>query len=207
MVSKLVSYIIVSSLAGNSLNRRDLLVTPSILLSSNHVLLSPEQTTQKSQQDDEWKVTLPLERFFGGTNCIRVSLNGQPQQTANNRIIRPKRIYKLIVDTGSPYLTIPFEKGSDKDDKNGYYYSTIYEDVEPANDDIVYSRDHDMLGFKSLFRLLQNTLSSFTTLDLDLEEIPFTVKNRAIYFAVLKQKLKHSYIRDRYYPTPNPTLN
>ena len=176
MVSRLFSHIIVSSLAGNSLNRRDLLVTPSILLSSNHVLLSQDSKQQNLQQDDEWKVTLPLERFFGGTNCIRVSLNGQPQQSANNRIMRPKRIYKLIVDTGSPYLTIPFDKGNGKDDKNGYYYSTIYEEVEPFIDESVNTKDYDLVGFKSLLRLLQNTLSPFTTSDLDLEQIPFVLQ-------------------------------
>lgn len=54
---------------------------------------------------DSWSVTLPLEKASGGTFCVRCTVFGG---SANSF-----QVYRTIVDTGSPYLVLPFaEKDS-----------------------------------------------------------------------------------------------
>lgn len=121
---------------------------------------------------NDWKISLPLERFFGGTNCIRVGIYGKPQQLGS-KIITPKRIYKLIVDTGSPYLTIPIPiEGED----NGYYYNTVYEDADPMTDESKNYANQSTIGLKSLFKVLQGSLLTYSNFERD-EQVPFMLES------------------------------
>ncbi len=141
--SKILNALITSSLAG--VERRHFL-SSSFLIGSNTKSVSSSAEaaaddtnvyggdyTQSKGVDalSEWKVTLPLERFTGGTNCIRISLFGQPKRIGK-RILRPKRVYRCIVDTGSAYLVIPQYKNEDS--LYPYYFSTILEDLTPKTE-------------------------------------------------------------------------
>jgi hypothetical protein len=153
MIPKLLDLFIVSSLAGNIIDRRDFLSSSSFLVSSNTISSTNsnngkeegssnnsssngninENYMRKDMADtSQWKLTLPLERFSGGTNCIRISIPGQPKKVGR-KIIRPKRIYRTIVDTGSPYLVIPTEYEDDTG-ISPYYFNTILEDLSSTLD-------------------------------------------------------------------------
>lgn len=64
----------------------------------------------KEEESESWMITLPLERSSGGTNNVRVTLSYEKQSMKSplfgNKIFTPKKIFKLIVDTGSPYIVI-----------------------------------------------------------------------------------------------------
>jgi len=56
---------------------------------------------------EPWSIILPLEHSSGGTNSVRVTLSYKPTSALfGSRMYIPKKIYKVIVDTGSPYLVI-----------------------------------------------------------------------------------------------------
>ena len=64
--------------------------------------------------DDDEAVTLPLEYCKGGVSCVRLTVyEGQQQQQIDDHLpsAPPRyRIYRVIVDTGSPYLVLSSSK-------------------------------------------------------------------------------------------------
>ena len=80
-----------------------------IVLGTNSLVLSPfsshaEAATANDASSESTTITLPLEIASGGTFSVRCTVFG-----ANNNEFQ---IYRLIVDTGSPYLVLPYS-GSD----------------------------------------------------------------------------------------------
>lgn len=70
----------------------------SLILGTNAFLLpstSSAETTATSSQ-----ITLPLELASGGTFCVRCTVFGSSTNSFE--------VYRTIVDTGSPYLVLPF---------------------------------------------------------------------------------------------------
>lgn len=87
----------------------------------------------RSNEEEVVSVVLPLERCGGGCNCVRVlifpSSNDEQQRQSSQRsgltlqeeAFTPTfRLYRAIVDTGSPYLVIPNEQEDDDDVDDGF---------------------------------------------------------------------------------------
>lgn len=75
---------------------------------------------------EPWSAIIPLERSSGGTNSIRATLSYEPTTSLfGTRTYIPKKIFKLIVDTGSPYLVI----------SDGMEYTSFVEEVINTNVD------------------------------------------------------------------------
>lgn len=194
--SKVLQLFITSSLANNINNiiidRRDFLPSLLSLVSStnsdqrkvniddgnilNGVALTENNAndTTKSPDDSmtEWTITLPLERCSGGTNCVRVSVRGQPKQRGK-AIVRPKRIYRMIVDTGSPYLTIPKDFRQEK--SQSPYFNTVleYSSLSINDEDSSNSvNQQNQLFFDN--QILDYVLNSFFS---DIEgDVPFSLE-------------------------------
>lgn len=80
-----------------------------IILGTNSLVLSPfishaEAATANDDSSESTTITLPLEIASGGTFSVRCTVFG-----ANNNAFQ---VYRTIVDTGSPYLVLPYS-GSD----------------------------------------------------------------------------------------------
>ena len=86
----------------HSIDRRSCVAT-LILGSNTFNTFCAEAATESSSE-----ITLPLEPASGGTFCIRCTVFGM-----NNDSFR---VYRTIVDTGSPYLVLPFA-GNDQNQK------------------------------------------------------------------------------------------
>lgn len=159
-----------------ALSRRGLL---SILIPSTTVPLNLNSTvghavSQPLMTDDSslWKLTLPLERYYGGTNCIRLSIPGKPQQY-RGRNIRPIRVYQLIVDTGSPYLVIPNDLKMKETEHRQHWFRTIIEDLSFSNE---VNNDNLLPGE----RLIRNLFDSLFIVDDDIENVPFKL-SQSVY--------------------------
>jgi len=88
-----------------------------VRIASDEIVTSPERT--KSLQP--WSIQLPLERYSGGTNCIRLTLSYRRIESLfGAKRYLPKKVYKAIVDTGSPYLVI----------SDGMEYASFLDEVE-----------------------------------------------------------------------------
>jgi hypothetical protein len=104
------------------INRRELL---SSMLTTT--IISTEESSSMRIDDSEitkmnkpWTLTIPLEPSSGGTNSIRATLSYRPVTSLfGTKTYIPKKIYKLIVDTGSPYLVVA----------NGMEYATFFEEL------------------------------------------------------------------------------
>ena len=86
------------------------ITVPSIFPTTNSYLSAEKDDIIASLP---WKVTLPLERCSGGTNCIRISVPGSVienyGQTRSFSLYNdstkqtqwiPKKVYRTIIDTG-----------------------------------------------------------------------------------------------------------
>ncbi len=81
--------------ASDRLTDRRVCVT-TLILGTNTLLLP----SCADVGDISWNVTLPLERASGGTFCVRCTVFGGSADSF--------QVYRTIVDTGSPYLVLPF---------------------------------------------------------------------------------------------------
>jgi len=76
-----------------------------------------------TKEDGPWSITLPLEPNSGGTNSIRATLCYKPVTTRfGSRTYIPKKIYKIIIDTGSPYLVVA----------DGMEYTSFFEELNTS---------------------------------------------------------------------------
>ncbi len=174
-MNNVVSFLIaVCSLANNSWNRREFLPSLSLLVSSSfsdqtkadgHTkTIYGDDLQEEPTTSSQWKVVLPMERFSGGTNCIRMSIPGEPKRILW-KSIRPTRVYRLIVDTGSPYLTIPNEST-----QQSPYFNTVFEYL---NEKSSWENDEKFSFIKaSLFDVLFDSL----LLD-EIDKIPFELSS------------------------------
>ena len=135
----------------NPVDRREILfnllygsTVPAIAAPSISPTTNPHPT---AETDDiiaslPWKVTLPLERCSGGTNCIRISVPGNVienygQKRSFSVYIDsykqtkwiPKKVYRTIIDTGSPYLVLPSSSNDDDVFRNDYEALSLLEPV------------------------------------------------------------------------------
>ena len=134
----MMNFMLLSCLAA-TYDRRQFLPSLSILFSPSLGVSDQdnrvENDSTKLADNGGYKITLPIERYYGGTNCIRVSVSGIPQKF-RGRVLQPTRIYKMVLDTGSPYFVIPHDSPEAKDD-NSIYLGVILEDVtDSSRDDI-----------------------------------------------------------------------
>jgi len=104
-------------MADNPINRRksfNKVLTSSAAVFSNPFLYNSNALIEDTNNFDEnpmneevnnnpWIVNLPLERCGGGGNCVRFTLSGIPEDKEG---IIPRRVYRVIVDTGSPYIVL-----------------------------------------------------------------------------------------------------
>jgi len=150
------SFLIICLAVDDSVNRRAFISSsssscsfllstlPSLSSSSNNIISQNDSFTSSSKinpnnfdfgvvDDDDfsWKITLPLERSSGGTNSVRMTVDFKPVEIQKNgkrtRIIKPKRIYKTIIDTGSPYLVIPADFKEDEGSSDNNVDNDSYE--------------------------------------------------------------------------------
>lgn len=106
--------------------------TNDVALSGQEKILQYEQPPYHQRQDDQEDhpnviVTLPLERCSGGTNCVRVAISYDPivSRFDSSLLYVPTKVFKLAVDTGSPYLVI----------SDGFEFASYVEEVYSSRDD------------------------------------------------------------------------
>jgi hypothetical protein len=104
---------------------------------------------QQEVQDSSSNVviTLPLERCSGGTNCVRVTISYDPiaSRFDSSLLYVPTKVFKLAVDTGSPYLVISdgFEFAS--------YVEEVYSSSSRDDNDDDEKKDFENIGNKNKF--------------------------------------------------------
>ena len=107
-------------LFASQINRREILsaiITSSIVANDEKVFIQDDDFEEEFKH---WSVTFPLEPSSGGTNSIRATISYKPVQTRfGSKTFIPKRIFKVIVDTGSPYLVIA----------DGMEFTSFYEEL------------------------------------------------------------------------------
>ena len=90
------------------------------------VYIKDNGSTSSCSLHESWSTIIPLERSSGGTNSIRATLSYEPTTSLfGTRTYIPKKVFKLIVDTGSPYLVI----------SDGMEYTSFVDEVINTNAD------------------------------------------------------------------------
>jgi len=79
-----------------------------LILGSNAMLLPSSSSAEDAATSIISQITLPLEPASGGTFCVRCTVFGNKNSFA---------VYRTIVDSGSPYLVLPFA-GNDSGQNN-----------------------------------------------------------------------------------------
>lgn len=98
----------------------------SSLLTSSIILKDDDRIAINSSADKApWTLTLPLEPSSGGTNAIRMTVSYKPATALfGSKTYIPKKIFKVIVDTGSPYLVL-----------DGMEYASFLEEADKSREE------------------------------------------------------------------------
>lgn len=77
--------------------------TSFISYEQNNVIISTDD-----KRNDDISISIPLEKCSGGRNCVRITIEYQPVNSIFDQTLSyvPFKVFKLAIDTGSPYLVI-----------------------------------------------------------------------------------------------------